>query len=303
MKKTSIFFLALSLVLILVGFILKGQAVDAAEKDNVQLFKQELKENGDLVQTIDFKPEDANRVIVSLQNTDVNIIGGADKCYVEIVNFSFLDYSAYISNKALNIDNDFISALIGRAETGKISFNGVRDYMRFEKHNEEKKVNIYLTEDSEITRFEVKLNKGNVNVDNIGDIVCDYEITIHDGNFECDNTYRISSLNAQIKNGNVKVSNTYIENTELNIENGDVSITSPSNVIYDFDVTNMTGDIIINGETYKTKYFFESEEPNGKFVAKVGVGDINFKYSENEYVVPGAPTTDETPAEEQAPAA
>ena len=68
MKKTSIFFLIVSVVLIITGFILRNNAIKAAEEQNVQLFQQTLTENGDLVETVGYSSEDTNRINITISD-------------------------------------------------------------------------------------------------------------------------------------------------------------------------------------------------------------------------------------------
>lgn len=273
MKKTSIFFLIISVALIITGNVLRNNAIKAAEKNDLKLFQQTLNDNNDLVEKIDFPADDTNKINLSLINTDINIIGGADECYAEIVNLNSIEYSAYVNNRSFNIDSDIISAMVGRAEGGKISFNGVRDYLRFDKHNTEKAVNIYVTNDSTVKIFNIKLENGNVNIKNMADKVCDFTVTLDTGNVSVVDTAKISLLNVEIKNGNVDIDNSYILNTDISIENGNIDFKTQSNIIYDYSIKNEAGKININSEEYKGKYETTNETPNGQFVSYVGVGN------------------------------
>ena len=273
MKKTSIFFLIISVALIITGNVLRNNALKAAEEKDIKLFQQTINDNNDLVERIDFPADDTNKINLSLKDTDINIIGGAEECYAEIVNLNSIEYSAYVNNRSFNIDSDIISAMVGRAEGGKISFNGVRDYLRFDKHNTEKTVNIYITNDSTVKIFNIKLENGNINIDNMADKVCDFTVTLDNGNVSVSDTIKISLLDIEIKNGNVDIDNSYILNTDISIENGNVDFKTQSNIIYDYSIKNEAGKITVNSEEYKGKYETTNETPNGQFVSYVGVGN------------------------------
>ena len=144
MKKTSIFFIVVAIALIITGVVMRNNAIEKAEAENLQLFKQTLTDNGDLVEVIEFESDTTNKVNINISKANINIFGNAEKSYVEIINFNPLNYAAYSNNRAFTIQDDMISSLVGRAEGGNIKFNGVRDYLRFEKHNSEKIINIFL---------------------------------------------------------------------------------------------------------------------------------------------------------------
>lgn len=286
MKKTSIVFLVVSVFLVATGFLIKNNGFKQAEEKGIKLYKQELTSDGDLVETIDFSLEDTNKININLKNTDINIIGGASKNYVEIINFNMLEYSAYPNNHSFNIENDLISALTGRAEGGSISFNGVRDFVRFNKHNKNKVINIYLAPNSEVKIFEIKLEKGNVSVTKMNQ-TCDYNIKLETGNITLTDTPNISLADFDIKNGNVVLDKTFITNTNVKIENGNIDFTSFSNTTYDFEIESETGEIKVNDVTHKGKYTLENDEVNGIFNAHVGVGNVNITTT-----IPPTPTSE-----------
>lgn len=276
MKKTSIFFLVISVILIITGIVLKNSALDEAEKENIELFRQTLTEDGNLIETFEFSIEDTNKINIDIKNANVNIIGNAEKSYAEIINFNALEYVSYSNNRAFTIQDDIISALIGRAEGGDISFNGVRDFIRFNKHNSEKTINIYIASTAVVKVFDIKIDNGNLNLDK-ANLVCDYVVSIGKGNITCKNTEEISLLDATVKNGNITLDKTYIQNSKVKIDNGNLDFITPSYIIYDYNVENETGDILYNDEIQEGVFITTNEGKNGIFSAHVGVGKISIK--------------------------
>ncbi len=276
MKKTSIIFLIVSLVLVLFGLILKGAAVKNAEKNGIELFRQNMTEKGDLVEIIEFSSIDTNKINIDISNADINIIGGADKSYAEIVNLNPIEYSAYTHNRGFTIKDDLVSAIIGRAEGGNISFNGIRDYIRFEKHNTNKIINIYIATSSSVKIFDLAVDKGNVTVDNI-DTICDFNVSIKNGDFICKNTNEVSLVKSNVKNGNVKIENAYVANTEINIENGNLEFSTKSNIVYTYNVECETGTINYNADKHTGSFVVENTNVNGNFKAHIGVGSVTIK--------------------------
>ncbi len=285
MKKTSIVFLVISVLLVITGFVLRNESLKQAKEKGIDLYRQELTKNGDLVETVEFSTENTNKINIKLKNTDINVIGNAEKNYIEIINFNTLEYSAYPNNRSFNIENDIISSLSGRAESGNISFDGVRDFVRFNKHNKDKIINIYIASSSQIKIFDIEIENGNVSLSKINQ-TCDYNIKINKGNITLTETPAISLTDFIINNGNVKLDRTFIANANIKIENGNIDFSTASNIIYDFEIESETGEIKVNDEIHKGKYALENDEVNGIFNAHVGVGNVNITT-----IAP--PTTDE----------
>lgn len=299
MKKTSIVFLVISVLLIVSGILIKGQGEKMAEKENIKLFRQELTDEGDLIETIEFSGEDVNKFFIELEETEVNIFGNSDKNYIEIINFSTLEYSAYPNNHTFNIKSDLISSLTGRAEGGKFSFNGVRDYVRFEEHNPEKRINIYLTSDCSVKSFTLNITNGNINITDV-DLLCDYNINLDTGDIKCSETPTASLFMCTLKNGNVAINECFIKRTDIKIENGNITFSTPSAYIYDYTVEAEAGKIVYNGETHQGTFSIYNEECNGDFNAHVGVGSVDIKTTDTQPVVPSTPAENQPEETENA---
>lgn len=276
MKKTSIIFLGISLIIIIVGFILKGCGASSASLLGIDLFKQTITEEGNLVEVFEFSSDETNKVNIDISNVDINIIGGAEKSYAEIINLNSLEYSAFDNNRAFTINDDIVSSLIGRAEGGSFGFNGVRDFLRFEKHNDEKVINIYVADNSAVKIFDIKIDKGNITVDNIKS-ECDYVISINNGNFSCKNTTDISLVKTDIKNGNVNLDNVYMSNSEICIENGNVNLSTPKTTPNFYKVKCEVGTIYYNNDKHNGIYNFNIIDKKENVNINVGVGDVNIK--------------------------
>ena len=282
MKKTSIFFLIISAVLIIAGFVVRGIAINKAENANVKLFRQDHTKDGDLIETIDFSSADTNKINIQLSDVDINIIGNSEKSYAEIINLNSLEYSAFTNNRAFTIQNDIISSIVGRAEGGNINFNGLRDYIRLGTHGNNKVVNIYLSSNAAVKIIDIKIKNGNVNVDGVNRI-CDYVISINKGNIVYKNTDEISLLNANINDGNISIDNSYIANTDINIKNGNLDFSTLSYLAYSYDVECKVGKISYNSENYTGTFNLQNEGKKSIFKAQVGVGDVIIKTIEHNF--------------------
>lgn len=285
MKVTSIVFLVISILLVIGGSVVLNKSVEMADEKNIDLFKQTLRDNGDLVETIELSDENTSKININLKNTDINIIGNSEKSYVEVINFNAIEYSTYNNNRTFNIENDLISAVIGRAEGGSIQFDGVRDYLRNDEYNKnEKRVNIYLSSQCVVKIFDINIENGNVTVENL-DWLCDFYSVINEGSFACKNTPKISFVKAQIKKGDVRLDKAYVANADINIENGNIEFSTPDSYVYDYNIESETGKIKYNDETHSGKFTMEHEDINAYFEAHVGVGNVTI-------------TTFEAPAEQ-----
>ncbi len=280
MKRTSVAFIIIAILLIITGFILKAAATKKAEIDDITLFRQTLTESGDLVETIDISDKDTNKIYINLDNTDINIVGGADFSYIEVINFNTLGYAVYNNNRTLTLENDIMSSLLGRAEGGQFGFNGIRDYLRFQKHNPEKKVNIYLSESSNVKIFDIQINSGNISFDKVS-IVSDYILNLNKGNITFTNTPEISLLDVKSKSGNLSLNDILITKSDIELENGNLEYNNERSISYSYNLECEVGEIKIGNETFKGEHKNEVVSPLGIFNAKIGVGNIIVILNEN----------------------
>ncbi len=279
MKRSTIIFLIISVVLIITGIILCVVGNAKSVSEGSKLFRQVKDENGNLVETIDLSEEVLNKININVPNANVNVYGNSDKRYVEIINFNAIEYSAYINNRALSIENDLISAMINRVSGGDIGYNGLRDYFRIAKSNGKKEINIYLTSENDIKVFDFKIGEGNVSFDSIATI-SDYDVTLGQGNLTYKNIAEISKVSAKIEKGNVELNHVFANQGVIEIGSGDLTLSSPKDMSYDYDLTVEMGEITVGNESYKGSHKAENEESDGNFKANVEVGNIKIKFDE-----------------------
>lgn len=279
MKKSNIIFLIVAVVLIITGiiFCVIGNAKSISEGS--QLFRQKKDSEGNLIETIDLSEEVLNKINIKIPETQINVYGNSTKSYVEIVNFNAIDYSAYINNRALTIENDLVSAIINRVSGGDIGYNGLRDYFRITNSNKKKEINIYLTSTDNVKIFDFTIENGNINFDSISTI-SDYNIILNQGNVTYKNITEISKINAKIKSGNVELNSLFANVGVIEIGSGDLTLSSPKDMTYSYDLTVEMGEITIGNESYKGSHKHESEECDGSITANIEVGNIKIKFDE-----------------------
>ncbi len=287
MKRSTIIFLIFAVVLIITGIILcvVGNAKAESEFNSMsisegnQLFRQVKDSDGNLVETINLSDEVLNKINIDVSEANVNVYGNSDVCYVQIINFNAIEYSAYTNNRSFTIENDLISAMINRVSGGDIGYNGLRDYFRLTKSNDKKEINIYLTHQNDIKIFDISVGEGDINFDSIGTI-SDYNINLKKGNVTYKNTAEISKISASVENGNIELNGLFANQGIIEIGSGDLTLSSPKDVSYSYDLTVEVGEIKIGEEIFKGSHKTESNESGGTFTANVEVGNIKIKFDE-----------------------
>ena len=104
MKPTSIIFLIVSVALALAGLVTMRIAEGIGVREGIQVVADTTDE-GDSVFTYDFSEDSIGKISVSVGTADINIIGGADKPYIELVNFAdgLYEFSGAVSETRENI--------------------------------------------------------------------------------------------------------------------------------------------------------------------------------------------------------
>jgi len=279
MKKSTVILLIISAVLIVTGIIFCIVGSAKAKVDGSQLFRQIKNSDGNLVETIDLSEEILNKIKINVPEAKINVYGNSDKAYVEIVNFNALDYTAYINNRALIIENDLVAAMVNRVSGGDIGYNGLRDYFRIIKTNDKKEINIYLTNKNEVKIFDFNVGEGDLVFDSVANI-SDYNITLANGNVMFKNIAEVSKISAKIESGNVELNSLFANVGVIEIGSGNLTLSSPKDMTYTYDLTAEMGEITVGNESYKGSHKHENEESDGSITANIEVGNIKIKFDE-----------------------
>lgn len=165
MKPTSIVFLVLSLLLIVAGVITCSVARDIALTDNYPLFSDT--EDGGAYSRHTFSAADVSKIELLLSDAEINIIGGADECAIELYHFHEGLYSFTSSANVVSLDEipDLKSLLSFKSS---FSFSGLRYYLRPRSETAGQKIiNIYLTSDSALRILNIEANSCTLQADGI----------------------------------------------------------------------------------------------------------------------------------------
>lgn len=205
MKPTSIVFLSIALLLIIGGILTCVLANNAAADNGIMLFPETV--NGASKFVSDFSSSDIQKIDISVDDASVNICGGAEKSYIEIINYRTNFYSLSKTSRVLTFNEiPDIQTMLKFWENG-FSFSGVRNVLEMLKPDKGTKiVNIYIS-DANLNQIKVNLINGDLSVSDI-DLDASYDLTVHSGSVTLENittSDRISvksdsKLSAKFKN-------------------------------------------------------------------------------------------------------
>lgn len=222
MKPASIIFLIVSVILVIIGFITTSVAMNLAPEGEKPVVEISDKDVGCIDDPIYI--DDVVKIELKLKAANVNIIGGAQKPYVELVNFPKGLYSASHSKNTLTVTDlsDFTS-ISGVASLAS-NFHGLRGFVNYFKlANFEKTVNIYLSADYPVNVISCNLKSGEVRIEScVGS--SDYNITLGAGDVSINNVDTTSLLSINIGTGNTVVQNGDIVNFKAVVETGSVTL-------------------------------------------------------------------------------
>ena len=243
MKPTSIIFLIISLVLIILGVTVTGVAKRLAAADDVQLVVNASDEENNSVFTYQYNEDNIAKIALNLKNAKVNIIGGAETPYIELKNFSEGMYGFSATNRVITVnDNVDFTSLSGVASLAS-NFKGLRGFVNhFKLSKLEKTVNVYLCPEYPVNVIDCKVESGEVNIASCISFA-DYNVSIGDGKLTVTDVETSSLLNISIGTGSANIQNSRIAKFSAAVENG--SVTFDSNV-EKLNVNIATGDFICN---------------------------------------------------------
>lgn len=278
MKKRSKLFLLIAGIIFSVGLIGCLIGVSVAHSTGEQLFAEKIGE--DYGYTYDFGDGKTDKIKINVTDADVNIYGGQERSYIEVINFNENSCS-YSGNNAIITfrEANEVKDITGIWESG-LSFKGLRYFLRHISSDKPKKVNIYLESSEHVKAFDIKIEKGNVVVKDIA-TVTDYNITLDYGKIFVSNITTESAVNvtatgemssdisftdvsasiADIKAKRAKFvgENFKCDDCDINVVAGSADFDFlPLNDLYTVEVYTK-GRLIVNGVTCPDSYKYPSE--------------------------------------------
>ncbi len=297
MRATSVIFLIVSVVLALIGIVTCAIGVSLAEEQGIELFDTVSDADDNIIYTYNYAGDGIKKIAVDIGDADVNIYGGSDADYIELVNFTQGSYDLTATNLTLSlVDNSSLLKMFSIGQNG-INFHGFRHYLHsLDLGDKPRSVNIYLTEKSAVTLLDIAIESGNFSIDNV-QLAFDLSIELETGNVVLQNINTTSDLRIKLLSGSVKSQavtcramqleaetagidlDTFHAEQSVNVDigAGDIHLFPTQRELngYDVRLTAGQGAIRYFGESVGAEYTVNSaQDENHAFVVKTGNGNI-----------------------------
>ena len=301
MKRKSKLFLAVAGIMTALGVLIclagyfvslrSGERILAGSLDNGKGY------------TEFFGAAELDKIKLSVDDADINIIGGSDRPYMEILNFNESLYS-FTSNSAMitfNQSPDF-SSVSGLWESG-FSFKGLRYFLFPGTGKGDKVINVYLDSVEKVKSFDLFSESGNITLSGVS-ADSEFNIRIGSGSVSISELSADCTLNIQSETtaSPVKISmdNTEVSVLRISAPKAEIKASALRARFCDIEVTGGSADIdytpigdtgcsveiatssklTVNGDAYEVSsqspYKYGEEAPDkDKLAAAEGSGDGN----------------------------
>ena len=281
MKKRSIDFLIVSGIIFAVGVIICLVGVGVSASDGEQIYSAKIGDERGY--TYKFENGETDKIKISITDANVNVYGGSESSYVEVINFNENNTGYTANNSMITLrETDKVEDITGMWESG-ISFKGLRFLLRPPVADKQKTVNIYLAKEEYVKAFDIKIAKGNVSFSSIG-TVTDYHISVESGKISFADISTESTIDIKA-GGEVSTDISFVrvsadtvtvnakrakfegesfvsDSCEMNITVGTVAFSyQPLAETYTVDIATK-GKLTVNGTGYLDKYVYPEKDTN-----------------------------------------
>lgn len=279
MKPTSVIFLIVSILLACVGFLLCMTATSLATEQGIGLFAQVGDEDDNYVATEEINEEELKKIVVKVSNVQVNIIGGAEKSEIELVNFMNNSYLIQAGRSTLQIsDNSGISGIID-IDNFKINFHGFRDYLHYlfdyiaGRPQKEQILNVYLTDAADLVNFNITAGDADITVSHMT-ADCDYKVILANG---------VVTFEDVTTDSSIQIESTESSNIEFRgVSTNELRIMSPeSECFIEIENTTFTRAMYVEANSGDIVYDRVEEDFAGLDVKLEALGNTISVYGEN----------------------
>lgn len=279
-----------------------------AQDNGEFLFAEER--DDDLVQTVDLTDSEISKIELIVDDAEINIIGRAEKSYIEFVNFRENYYALSATNRVLSFDEiPDVMSMLKFWENG-FSFKGMRYILNFSDQPEEDKpkiINIYLESDREIKIFDINAENCTLKIENMTHPT-DYNIVTNQAVIDISTLRTTSSFNINAgeddepaENVDMHMSTAMITNMEIHAKNlnmdsdlfrctgtgiivcetGMIDIATIRRVSdMNLHLTSDSGQIFIENEAVDSPYISSGSEDASKlFRVETDSADVRIAYS------------------------
>ena len=293
MKPTSIISMVVAVLLIIAGFVTCLVAENMAEAEGQALFA----ENRDygLVNTIDLAETAISKLAITVSDAQVNVYGGSETSYIELVNFRENYYSFSDSNRVVTFDEiPDVTSMLKFWENG-MSFKGIRYLLTFNEEEPEgdKVINVYLGGDNiDLKIMNITGTNCEVHLDNLV-YNTEYTFDLPGGSVIMNKCLNGTSMNltgtdivldmteSSINTCNVHCSNldftgyrVMMPMTIIDCEVASMDLTPAQNLsTLNFDLTLEFGSISVSGSDVGTS-FLQNASSNNRIVLTAVSGEV-----------------------------
>ena len=280
MKPTSLIFLALSLILLVGGFMVCGVAKSMAKNQGIRIYDQEINKDGDSVYTYNIADDTVTKLALKFSGIDVHIRGSESESYIELKNFDANSYSTTLTGSTVTVDGTvgFMSSLIDMSGGG-IRFKGLR-YFLMEKPSgdRQKSITVCISRNSGLKSLNVTSEKGDVYLSDIAGGI-EYSISTTDSDIFLDGirTTDIENVNSFATLTAVRGSITV-----------DASTGTVSSDFITYDIKATEGAINYNGTDYEGELKITSPDEKSKIKAEITKGVVRITDAPSGGTDPGS---------------
>lgn len=291
MKPVSIIFLIVSALLIVVGLITAGVAGGIARAEGFSLVQAK---GEDSAFRYEYADDNIGKISLGIKNAEVNIIGGADKGCIELINFPEGMYEFSAANRTITVRNNSELFSVSGIASFVGSFRGLGGIVNyFNLAGTDRVVNIYISAETPITVVDCTLSEGDVNIENC-DILADYNVSVDEGNITAKNLSTRSSLNVTLGEGSLTAAHCNMKQLTVKISEGSASLSGSFDSVKaeigtgdfscqlsgDISLTNYqlatnVGRVVIDGANFGGTAEKNDETVVSLIDVGVGMGDIS----------------------------
>ncbi len=221
MKPTSIIFMILAAVLIVVGVVVCIVGGSMASNSN-PLLCDVIDAEGNEITTHSLSEFDLTDIDIDVKNAEVNIIGQSVQSYIEFKNINAVTYDFVINKHKLNLSsvNPFNISSMVKFRENESGFGGMRHYLYLNRYKEKtSQINIYIAPNMNVKNIKIHVKSGDIIIKNmISDTK--YDLVTTNGNIIYENNTTEDTVNVNIKKGNFTFNTSTVSNLDFVIENG-----------------------------------------------------------------------------------
>jgi len=283
-------------LLVLGGFAAVGIARQMAVTEGIELVSTVADDAGNYIYYYDYDADSIGKITIDIKDADVNIIGGAAKPYVELINFPDGMYEFSSTNRNLNIGNNIDFTSLNGIASLAMNFRGLRSLINYYNiHSLEKTVNIYLCDEHPVNIIDCRVETGRVTIKNNA-TETDYNVEIGTGALEVSDITTTSVLNISVETGDVRIDDSKINYIDgkigtgsmdfegemrtinMNIDTGDFVFRSTYGLqYYNLVLSTNVGSITVDGEDFGGAYERMSFPTSDLITIDIGTGSMDLK--------------------------